>query len=94
MTKPALALVPTPAPDPVPEFLTGITAGKCCNGCSANRCVISGVGICAHPNMGGLQDAIGRRDVAALDRFQQARAHLAGAKISYEELSKLAEPMT
>lgn len=33
----------------------GITPSDCPVACTAERCVISGVGICAHPYKGGLQ---------------------------------------
>jgi hypothetical protein len=49
--KPAVKRVPAPAGSP----LEGLTALDCASGCKADRCVISGVGICAHPLKGGLQ---------------------------------------
>lgn len=58
-------------------FLDGLTREKCAAACNVDRCVISGINVCAHPNKGGLHDAIGRRDVDALARYQQARVALA-----------------
>lgn len=39
---------------PPPE-MAGLDVATCATACSATRCVISGMGICAHPNKGGLQ---------------------------------------
>lgn len=55
---------------PAMEF-AGITAEKCPAACNADRCVISGHGVCGHPHKGGLQgrdllngDATGRLNAA------------------------------
>lgn len=45
--KPKLALVPKP------DKFAGITARKCCDACTADRCVISTVGVCKHPYLTG-----------------------------------------
>lgn len=55
----------------IDDLLVGISAIDCCEGCSANECVIGpGVGRCCHPNKGGLPPAFMNDET--LRRFQQA----------------------
>lgn len=67
--KRARAKATPPAPKPTGDFV-GITPSDCPDACSAERCVISGRGICSHPYKGGLQammqtpDAIRRLNAA------------------------------
>ena|SRR5271166_6853814 len=69
-------VVPFVAPD---EF-AGMTATMCCNACTPERCVISGVNVCAHPNKGGLQSGLmNKPDVAAC--YLRARKALEHQKI-------------
>jgi hypothetical protein len=56
------------------EF-AGITIKECATACNAERCVISGSGICGHPCKGGLQGADTRKP-EALARVAQARGIL------------------
>lgn len=51
-----------PAP---PSEMVGLTATTCAAACSATRCIISGVGICAHPYKGGLQSSLQSPDAVA-----------------------------
>jgi len=48
--------------------LTGITVKLCPPACSAERCVISGIGVCSHPHKGSpyikTQEAIARFNAA------------------------------
>jgi hypothetical protein len=59
------------------QSFDGMTRERCPGGCNAARCVISGRPVCSHPCKGGLQDAIARADISAVQRFQAARITLA-----------------
>jgi hypothetical protein len=64
---------------PKAEF-AGLTATDCCEGCGPERCVISGIGVCAHPLKGGLQSAqMSKPDMLA--RYNRAKKVLARAKL-------------
>lgn len=63
--------------------LAGLTITDCCDGCNEKRCVISGVGVCAHPAKGGLQGAQ-MGDMAAVKRFNRAKAMLGEQKLRVE----------
>jgi hypothetical protein len=69
-----LATVPQ-APRSVLNPFGGISPSECCDGCNENKCVISGINVCAHPMKGGLQSAQ-MRDPEALKRFNRAKAAL------------------
>lgn len=60
----------------VNEF-AGMTKLACADGCNVDRCVVSGVGYCAHPLKGGLQ-AKQMHDTKALARLARAKDHLGG----------------
>lgn len=62
----------------VPDEFAGMTELECCAGCTAERCVISGVNVCGHPFKGG---QIRHSDAAALARSIRARKVLAHRKI-------------
>lgn len=66
-------------PAPKTSEMAGITAADCPMVCNAKRCVISGVGICAHPGKGGLQAAL-QNDVS-LRKFNEAKRILGKAKL-------------
>lgn len=59
------------APKPEAGEFAGITASACPAACGATRCVISGLGVCAHPRKGGLQ-AGQMNDQKALGRLARA----------------------
>lgn len=73
--KPAAKRIPAPAGSP----LEGLTALDCASGCKATCCVISGVGICAHPAKGGLQANL--QNDKSLRMFNQAKQVIAGLKL-------------
>jgi hypothetical protein len=56
--------------------LDGLTRLDCCSGCGPERCVISGIGVCAHPARSGLQSAMSR-DPDVFKRYELARRLLA-----------------
>jgi len=63
-----------------PEEFYGLTDRECCRKCLPHKCVITGVGICAHPYKGGLQGALTlKADV--VDRFTNAKKYLAHQKV-------------
>lgn len=64
--KPAAA---APAPKPASEF-AGITVTDCPAACNADRCVISGMNVCAHPRKGGLHAKMQVPDI--IRRFTEA----------------------
>ena len=72
---PKAAVKEKPAVDPNDE-LGGLTATECPFDCNAEKCVISGRGVCSHPNKGGLQ-AVVMSDQEALKRYNRARKILA-----------------
>lgn len=63
--------------DPSDE-LGGLTATECAFDCNPERCVISHLNVCSHPNKGGMQ-AVVMNDPEALKRYQRARKMLAVA---------------
>lgn len=75
--KPADAAAAKPAE--LPEFL-GIGKQECCIGCTADKCVISGAPVCAHPCKGGLQPAF-MTNAAAVERYNRARKLLAHVEL-------------
>jgi carbonic anhydrase len=54
----------------------GLTSTECCFECTAERCAISHLNVCSHPNKGGMQ-AVVMNDPEALKRYQRARKTLA-----------------
>jgi hypothetical protein len=58
------------------DQLDGLTRLVCCSGCGLERCVISGIGVCAHPARSGLQSAMSR-DPDVVKRYELARRLLA-----------------
>ena len=50
---------------------TGMTRLACPTGCRADRCIITERNICAHPCLGGLQEAL-KHDSGNLVRFAEA----------------------
>lgn len=65
------------APPPAPQQnksaeFAGLSKVNCCDGCEPTRCVISGIGVCAHPYKCGLQ-ASQLSDRKALTRFNRAK---------------------
>lgn len=78
VTKPAAKARPRqkrrakPAAAPKAEGLyAGLTVANCASGCTAKACVISGIGICAHPAKGGLQALMQAPDT--IRRFNEAK---------------------
>jgi hypothetical protein len=64
------------------EF-AGLTATECCTDCRRDRCVISGVGVCAHPGKTGLQAVHSNPpDRAAVERFERAKTALAHQQVA------------
>src|SRR5258706_1962093 len=62
-----------------PEFL-GITKNDCPVDCTAESCVITGVGFCGHPCKGALQPVyMSNRDT--VERYNRARKHLAHVEL-------------
>jgi hypothetical protein len=59
----------------VPSQFAGISTTECCDNCTADGCVISGINVCAHPMKGGLQSTQ-MRDPEALKRFNRAKLAL------------------
>lgn len=57
----------------------GITPADCPTGCNAERCVISGRGICAHPYKGGLQASMQSPD--AIRRLNEAKRVIGKRKL-------------
>jgi hypothetical protein len=61
------------------EFL-GITRTDCPIGCTAEHCVITGMGHCGHPCKGGIQPVhMSNRDT--VERYNRARKHLAHVEL-------------
>lgn len=73
--KSAAKCIPAPAGSP----LEGLTALDCATACKAACCVISGVGICAHPAKGGLQANL--QNDKSLRMFNQAKQVIAGLRL-------------
>lgn len=57
-------------PKPAAEF-AGLTVTDCPSACNAQGCIISGIGVCAHPRKGGLQGRL-MHDNAAIGRLNHA----------------------
>jgi hypothetical protein len=57
----------------------GITPADCPMACTAERCVISGRGICAHPHKGGLQANMQNPD--SMRRYNAAKRALGKRKL-------------
>ncbi len=69
-----------PEPEIESDEFYGITPRECCAKCRPNQCVITGVGICAHPYKNGLQGALtAKPDV--VDRFMNAKKYLSHQKV-------------
>lgn len=66
-------------PLPTEGMLAGLSGLNCPTGCNAKHCVISGVGICAHPHKGGLQPQL--QNEKSLRRFAEAQEILAHRKL-------------
>jgi hypothetical protein len=77
--KPRTASAATSKPVASPEFL-GITKSECCIDCTAQKCVISGANVCAHPCKGGLQASLMTRQ-DAVERYNRARKQLAHVEL-------------
>jgi hypothetical protein len=56
--------------------LDGLTGTDCPYECGPEKCCITGLNVCGHPNKGGLQ-AASMQDPAVLRRFNEARKILA-----------------
>jgi len=65
-----------PAAEKPAEF-AGMTARDCCDACNANRCVITGKGVCGHPFKASHTGA----EPAVLARISRAKKVLAHQKI-------------
>jgi hypothetical protein len=63
-----------------PSPYAGLTPAACCDGCTAEGCVISAAPYCAHPKKGGLQNQ-SMGDMAAVKRFAEAKKKLAHAAV-------------
>ena len=66
-------------PLPTEGVLAGISGLNCPTACKAGHCVISGVGICAHPHKGGLQPRL--QNEKSLRIFAEAQEVLAHRKL-------------
>ena len=67
------------APKKSVGIFEGLAVGKCPTACNADKCVISGVGICANPALGGLQSSLHTPE--SLDRFNEAKRILGEQKL-------------
>jgi hypothetical protein len=63
-------------PEPTGEFV-GLTPKECPTACNADRCVISGAGVCGHPYKGAPQV----HSADALTRFNEAKKFLGKRKV-------------
>jgi len=69
-----------PAPAKAPREFLGITRTDCPVDCTAEHCVITGVGFCGHPCKGALQPVyMSNRET--VDRYNRARKHLAHVEL-------------
>lgn len=75
-TKRKVSTAPKKASDGV---YAGLTAANCATACNADRCVISGRGICAHPYKGGLQAST--QDPDATRRLNEAKRVIGKRKL-------------
>lgn len=78
----APAVAARPAPKPSADF-EGITPADCPAACTADRCVISGRGICSHPFKGGLQAMLQNPD--SLRRLSAAKRALGKRKLELRD---------
>jgi hypothetical protein len=76
--KRARAKVARPPPVPKGDYL-GITPSDCPVACNADRCIISGRGICAHPYKGGLQAMM--QTPEAIRRLNEAKRVIGKRKL-------------
>jgi hypothetical protein len=60
--------------------LGGLTARVCPYDCTVDRCVISGINVCAHPSFGGPQ-AVLRTNRAVMERYEKAMKLIQHQKI-------------
>jgi hypothetical protein len=72
-----------PAPVKARGEMEGITRTDCALACTAAKCAISGVGICAHPFKGGLQANLQNPDT--LRRYNAAKRAIGKAKLDLGE---------
>lgn len=63
------------------DDLDGISATDCPVACSAERCCVTGINVCGHPNKGGLQ-ARSMQQPAVLRRYNEARKMLAQTNLA------------
>jgi hypothetical protein len=61
------------------DNLAGLTQVECCKVCGVDKCVISGIAVCAHPAKGGLQGAM-MHNADTVKRFNAAVTKLKRAK--------------
>jgi hypothetical protein len=72
--------IAAPKPPVPPAEFEGLSPTECCNGCNAEKCVISGINVCSHPMKGGLQSTqLGQQEV--VKRYGRAKAALRDAII-------------
>lgn len=64
----------------VPKEFAGLTPTECCDACTADYCVVSGINVCSHPFKGGLQ-AAQLSQPEAVKRFGRAKMALKDAMI-------------
>lgn len=72
-----------PKPATVPKEFEGISVTECCDGCNADRCIISGKPYCAHPAKGGLHSA-DLMNPEAVQRYKRAKRVLGEAKLNLQ----------
>ncbi len=65
------------------KLFDGITPADCPMACTAERCVISGRGICSHPHKGGLQANLQNPD--SLRRYNAAKRALGKRKLDLRD---------
>lgn len=70
--------IAAPPPSKPSGIYAGMSVGKCPDACNAEKCVISGQAICAHPGLGGLQPSMATNE--ALERFKAAQRYLGEQK--------------
>lgn len=70
------AAKPAAEPKSTGEF-AGLTLKDCPGACSAERCVIGGIGVCGHPAKGALQV----HSADAVERFSRAKKLLGKQKM-------------
>jgi len=76
----------TPKQQKVPSEFSGLTPLDCCDGCSAERCIISGINVCSHPFKGALQ-ARQMMQPEVLKRYRSAKRALGEAKLNLREMA-------